>query len=99
MDKKMKYRWLEEITSETLEQAIGYPIDSITVGNIIVGYDGDRPIMKRGIEIDLASDTPEVLERLDLLLPGLRREGGKDFLAALDSLTDRVDALESAKTP
>jgi hypothetical protein len=70
----MIYRWLKEgKTCGELGQKLGCTVNSITIGGIIVGSE-----IKQGIELDLENETPEILQRLDLKLAGLVREGGHD---------------------
>lgn len=85
----MKYRWLREKEIENcdrLSQWLGVKANSITEGNIIVGYsdilDDDNnplPITKWGIEIEFDTEpTAEQLEKIDVLLKSLnikRAEG------------------------
>lgn len=83
----MKYIWLEELTCDKLEQDIGTPVKSITKGQLIIGYDqtvldeqgNPNPIVQKGIEIELENETPEALAKLDIILQGLKREGGRDI--------------------
>ena len=80
----MKVRWLKDkITCVELEKALGLKrgeVKSIT----------NDP--ETGIETDFeTTPTESQLERLDLMFPELKREGGK-------SLAERIEALESKIT-
>lgn len=78
----MKYRWLREKEIENcdrLSQELGVKVNSITEGDIIVGYDdifdeagNPLPITKWGIEIEFDTEpTAEQLEKIDVLLKSL----------------------------
>lgn len=90
----MKYQWLEEgKTCEDLSTKLGCHVKSMTRGNIIIGEVDGEPITKKGIEIELEGETPEILAKLDLALPFIR-EGGRTFLGAVQ---DNLDLSGSQK--
>ena len=104
----MKYRWIEkDLTGETcisLGQKLGCTVKSISSGNVIVGYidtvdDEGKPekipVVKKGFEIELDGETPDILKQLDATFLGYIREGGGNLREELDQLIARVDALES----
>lgn len=84
----MKYSWLREKEIENcgrLSQWLGVKVNSITQGDIIVGYDDDvrdeagnpLPITKWGIEIEFDTEpTAEQLEKIDVMLKSLKRTDG-----------------------
>lgn len=103
----MKYQWIEaQPTCQELEDLIGYPVKSITRGEITVGYqdgiiqDGKGgeiqvPVRRKGIEIEFTKEPgPEVLARLDAIFPDLRREGGKTAVDEIAELKTRVKQVE-----
>lgn len=76
---------------------LGCEVKSVRKGGIVIGFeDGFNavgepiqvPIMKRGIEVEIESETPEVLNKLDLLFRGLKREGGRTFEDAVKANMD-----------
>jgi len=105
----MKYQWLhKEQTCDELSAELGFEIASITRGDIVVGYEEGRdeagkkaqvPIIRRGIEIEFRKEpTAEQLARLDLMLPDLRRAGGKTLAERVQEVADRVAELERKST-
>lgn len=100
----MKYKWLEDIpTCDELSQAIGCPVKSITKGDIVIGYGETAPdgsyseITRKGIEVEFEQEpTVEQLERLDGIfsLHNLKREGGRDLIAEIDQLKQKIDSIE-----
>jgi len=108
----MKYQWLDEQkTCDDLSQELGFPIKSITRGEIIVGYEEDLneagkpvtiPVTLPGVEIEFTKEPgSEVLARLDAIMGNLRRAGGMtvpDELAALKTRVKQVeDQLKEAR--
>jgi len=92
----MKYQWLEDTkTCTDLSTELGCQVKSIIRGDIIVGEDGDEPILRRGIEIDLEGETPEILAKFDLALP-LIREGGKSLPEAVQENLDLSGTQKAA---
>ena len=89
----MKYQWLEETkTCEELSQELGINVKSITRGHIIIGSENvldeyqkpiQLPITKQGIEIEFENETPEIIDKLDLELSDLKREGGRTLREAI----------------
>ena len=77
----MIYRYFGLPPSEINIKEILFELDAhiinITVGGIIVGYSDGFPLTRKGVEIELMDETPELIEKLDVKLLGLRREGGR----------------------
>jgi hypothetical protein len=104
----MKYQWLEDTQScEQLGNELGCVVKSITKGDIVIGHedgfdeDGKPtqiPITRRGIEIEFDTVDTTQLEKLDRKLIGLKRQGGKDLLEALNNIEARLDKLEKPAT-
>lgn len=91
----MKYRWLEGITCAELSQLLACEVKSILKGRIPLDEEG--LITGEGVEIELEGETPEILEKLDMILPELKREGGKSLVDEITQLKDRISSLEEAK--
>ena len=84
----MKYQWLEEgKTCKELSDELGCQVKCITRGGIVVGEEDGEPIIKKGIELELEDETPEILAKLDLAFP-LTRQGGRSFLNAVQDSLD-----------
>ena len=105
----MKYQWLRKDQScDELSADLGFEIMSITRGEIAIGYeeatdpDGRKllvQILRPGIEIEFRKEpTAEQLARLDLMLPDLRRAGGKTLAERVQEVADRVAELERKST-
>jgi len=101
----MKYKWLQEFkTAEELGEELGCQIKSITRGDLVIGQQDDVdgegkpitvPVTRKGIEIDFGKKpTDEQLARVDLMLPDLRRAGGRTVPSEIAELRARVLALE-----
>jgi len=90
----MKYQWFQKNkTCDELSLELGIEIKSITIGAI-----GDEEPATPGIEIEFEKEpTPEQLTKLDMLLPELKREGGKSLASEITQLKDRLSSLEAAK--
>jgi len=68
----MKYIWIEKETASELSNLLGCQVKSIKRGAL-----GDEPDAQMGVEIDLEDETPEIIQRLDLIMGDLERVGGR----------------------
>jgi hypothetical protein len=102
-----KYRYLmkDRLTCEDLEQLLGVRVLSITTGNIIVGepqealddYGESTTTIStvEGIEIEFEDEPAiEQLNKLDLLMTGYRRQGGKSLDERLEEIEEKIKTLE-----
>ena len=104
----MKIKWFREptrIDSVKLNAKLGLKIKSVTKGSILTGktiettdFDGSPillPETKPGIELEFeVQPTTEQLRKLDILLEGMSREGGRTVITELDELKAKVAVLE-----
>jgi len=92
----MKYHWLgEQKTCDELGKELGCNILGITKGGIIIGYDGEIPIIKQGVEIEFDGEpTAEQLAKLTTKFPMFKREGSKGFF---ESVQDNLDLKGTQK--
>jgi len=88
----MKYQWLKKQDCTTLGKELGCIVKSIRRGIF-----DENDFLQEGIEIELENETPEILEKLDMKLQGLKREGGKDVADVISTLQGKVTELEKAK--
>ena len=104
----MKYKWLgEELTIWQVEKIAGIPVKSLERGMIKTGEtyieehgDGTTsvlPVLVEGMEIEFEREpAAEQVSKLDNLfsLQKLKREGGRDLVAEITALAQRVKLLE-----
>ena len=103
----MRHQWLEEdLTCDRLSQELGCKVKNIISGQVVIGeQDGQDargnsikiPITKPGIEIEFEREpTAEQVSKLDGIfsLQKLKREGGRDLVAEITALAQRVKLLE-----
>ena len=107
----MKIKWFKEligIDSVELNAKLGLKIKSVTKGSILTGktiettdFDGSPillPETKPGIELEFeVQPTAEQLGKLDILLEGMSREGGRTLITELDELKAKVAKLEKIR--
>jgi len=74
----MKILWVKDkMNCQVISDVVGIPIKRVIEGLIRVGGTDKDPEFIEGIEIEAqAAPTPEELERVDVLLPDFRRDGG-----------------------
>jgi len=105
-----RYRWFRAIENETCEdyeKELGCEVKSVTIGDILVGYEdsvdeeGNKIricITKPGIELELEKETPEILARADRNLIGFKREGGIEITEVVEDLISQVANLKARVT-
>ncbi len=102
-----KYRYVikDGLTCEDLEQLLGIRILSIKTGSVVVGEPqetqdeyGEPTITVstvEGIEIEFEGEPAvEQLDKLDLLMTGYRRQGGKSLAERLEEMEEKIKTLE-----
>ncbi len=102
-----KYRYLtkEGHTCEDMEKSLGIRVLSIKAGNVVVGEPqetqdeyGEPTITVstvEGIEIEFEGELEaEQLDKLDLLMTGYRRQGGKSLAERLEEMEEKIKILE-----
>ena len=106
----MRHQWLEEdLTCDRLSQTLGCKVKNIISGQVVIGEkdaldnEGNPikiPITHRGVDIEFEiMPTLEQVSKLDDIfsLQNLKREGGRDLVAAIDALKARIEKLEKIK--
>ena len=106
----MRHQWLEEdLTCDRLSQELGCKVKNIISGQVVIGEEDALdsegnpikiPITHRGIEVEFEiMPTLEQVSKLDDIfsLQNLKREGGRDLVAAIDALKARIEKLEKIK--
>ena len=77
----MKYRWIKNVGCGELESKLG-----CKVKNIVKGF--DEATLQDFFEIDLDGENSNTLVKLDMVLQGMYREGGRDMV---DVISDNID--------